>query len=430
MKIRRLVITLLLLCGLAATGAAQVPQLVAPALVGMSAERLARLDSVMKDYADHGRIGGTVTLVMRNGKLVHLGAAGWLDRESKTPMRTDAIFRAASMSKAITSIAVVMLMEEGKLLLTDPVAKYIPSFAETAVAVPAPVGTPGLGRYGVVPAKRLITIKDLLTHTAGISYGQPPMVAADRYKAAGVQGWYFADKDEPIAAVIDRLATLPFDAQPGEKYVYGFNTDILGVVVEKASGLPLDQFFKTRILDPLAMNDTSFFLPPEKRNRLATVYAAAEDGSLVRAPEGADGQGSYVDGPRKCFSGGAGLLTTAWDYARMLQMLLNGGDLDGVRLLSPMSVELMTSNAVSTLYQDGAFGFGLGFEIVLTPGQSQRLAAPGSFGWGGAYYSRYLADPREKLVAVFFSQLKPARNLDLQEKFRNLAYQAIVGPAR
>jgi CubicO group peptidase (beta-lactamase class C family) len=428
MNVRRLVVVLLLVCGLASTSLAQVQPLVVPESVGMSAERLARLDAVMKDYTDRGRIGGTVTVVMRGGKLVNLGAAGWLDRENKVPMRPDAIFRAASMSKAITSIAAVMLMEEGRLVLTDPVAKFIPSFAETTVAIPLPAGAPGTGRYGIVPAKRPITIRDLLTHTAGISYGQPPMLAADRYKAAGVQGWYFADKSEPIATVVDRLAKLPFDAQPGERYVYGFNTDILGVVVERASGLPLDQFFKSRIFDPLKMSDTSFFLPPEKKNRLATVYAVADDGSLVRAPEGASGQGTYVDGPRACFSGGAGLLTTASDYARMLQMLLNGGELDGVRLLSPMSVELMTSNAVGALYQDGNFGFGLGFEIVLTPGQSQRLAAPGSFGWGGAYYSRYLADPREKIIAVFFSQVMPARGLDLQEKFRNLAYQAIVGP--
>lgn len=176
------------------------------------------------------------------------------------------------------------------------------------------------------------------------------------------------------------------------------------------------------------MTDTSFFLPAEKKYRLATVYAAAPDGTLVRAPEGPAGQGDYVDGPRTCFSGGAGLLTTASDYARMLQMLLNGGALDGVRLLSPLPVELMTSNHVGALYQDGNFGFGLGFEVVVDAGRAGRLAAPGSYGWGGAYHSRYFVDPREQMVGVFFSQILPARGLDLQDKFRILAYQAIVGP--
>lgn len=426
MNVRRVLIALLLVVVCAAPGMAQAPAAGAPESAGMSSERLKRLDAVMREYADTGRIGGTVTLILRGGRVVNHSAAGWLDRESRTPMRTDAIFRAASMSKAVTSVAVVMLLEEGRLLLTDPVWKYIPAFRETTVAVPPPPGMAGTGRFGVVPAKRAITIRDLLTHTAGISYGQS--LAAGQYKAAGVQGWYFADKPEPIAAVIDRLAKLPFDAQPGERFVYGFNTDILGVVIEKVSGLTLDTFFKTRIFDPLKMSDTSFFLPPEKKDRLAVVYAATADGRLVRAPDGADGQGAYVDGPRACFSGGAGLLTTASDYARLLQMLLNGGELDGVRLLSPLSVELMTSNHVGTLYQDGNFGFGLGFEIVETPGKAGRPAAPGSYGWGGAYHSRYLVDPREQMVAVFFSQILPSGGLDLQDKFRVLTYQAITGP--
>ncbi len=423
----RRVVLLLVLLALASSATAQVMSPVPPESVGLSSERLKRMDAVMRDYSDRGRIAGTVTLLMRGGKVAYVGTAGYADLERKVPMRADTIFRAASMSKAVTSLAVMLLLEEGKLLVTDPVGKFIPSFRETTVAVAPPPGTPA-GRYGVVPARRSITIKDLLTHTAGISYGQPPSLAADRYKAAGVQGWYFADKDEPIAAVIDRLAKLPFDAQPGERYIYGFNTDILGVVVENASGMPLDQFFRTRIFDPLKMNDTSFFLPPEKKDRLSVVYAATEDGRIVRAPDGADGQGAYVDGPRRCFSGGAGLLTTASDYARMLQMLLNGGELDGVRLLSPLTVELMTSNAAGTLYNDGNLGFSLGFEVVVDAGKAQRPAAPGSFGWGGAYHSRYFADPREQFVGVFFSQILPSRGLDLQDKFRVLAYQAIVGP--
>ena len=315
-------------------------------------------------------------------------------------------------------------MEEGKLLLGDPVSKYIPAFKQTSVAIPSVDGA--RGRIGIVPARREITIRDLLTHTAGISYGTGPAEA--QYKAAGIQGWYFADKNEPIGAVIERLAALPFDAQPGEQWVYGFSTDILGAIVEKASGMSLDQFFRTRIFEPLKMVDSSFYLPSEKRDRLVIVYAATPGGGIARAPEGGTGQGDYVTGPRACFSGGAGLLSTPTDYARLLQMLLNGGELDGVRLLSPTSVDLMTSNHVGARYSGGDVGFGLGFEVVEHVGRSGHPGRVGAYSWGSAYYSRYFVDPQEKMVAIFMSQLLPNGGLDLQEKFRNLVYQAVVGP--
>jgi CubicO group peptidase (beta-lactamase class C family) len=350
-----------------------------------------------------------------------------MDVEKNLPMRKDVILRMASMSKAVTSVAAAILFEEGRILLTDPVSKYLPAFKQTTVTVPPPPGTPGTGRYGVVPAKRAITIRDLLTHTAGISYGQGSL-AESEYKAAGVIGWYLADKKEPIVPLMERLAALPFDAQPGERYVYGFNTDILGAVVEKGSGMPLDQFFKTRIFDPLKMADSSFFLPPEKRDRLATVYSAAPNGGLVRAPDGGTGQGDYVDGPRACFGGGAGLLSSPMDYARFLQMLVNGGELDGVRILSPKTVELMTANHVGTLYNDGNMGFGLGFEVIEHLGRTGRFGSVGTYGWGSAYFQRYFVDPQEKLVAVFYAQLIPAGGLDIQEKWRDLVYAAIVGP--
>jgi len=258
-----------------------------PESVGMSGPRLERLNAVMLDYVNQGRIAGIATVVTRAGKLVHFETYGKMDVEKNVPMRKDVILRMASMSKAVTTVAVAILLEEGRLLLTDPVSKYLPAFKQTTVAVPPPPGTPGTGRYGVVPAKRAITIRDLLTHTAGISYGQGSL-AESEYKAAGVIGWYLADKKEPIVPLMERLAALPFDAQPGEKYVYGFNTDILGAVVEKASGMPLDQFFKTRIFDPLKMTDSSFFLPPEKRDRLATVYSATPEGGWWRWGGSAD----------------------------------------------------------------------------------------------------------------------------------------------
>lgn len=398
---------------------------VAPATT-VSVDRLARIDPVVRRYIDDKRIAGAVTLVAQRGRVVQLKAYGMRDAEHGNAMATDTIFRIASMSKAVTSVAVMMLVEEGALLLNDPVSKYLPAFARTQVSVPPPVGSPPGTLPTSVPAKRAITIRDLLTHTAGISYGPGSPVEAE-YKSVGAYNWYFADKDEPIGAVIDRLASVPFNAQPGEKWVYGFNTDILGRVVEVVSGQSLDEFFGSRIFGPLKMTDSGFFLPREKAARLATVYAAGPDGRIVRAPDhGREGQGEYVEGPRKCFSGGAGLLSTAHDYARLLQMLLNGGTLDGVRLLSPASVALMTANHVGSLYQDGNLGFGLGFEVVDDVGRSGRLASPGEYSWGSAYYSLYFVDPADGVIGIFLAQLIPAGSLDLQDKFCSLVYQAIA----
>jgi CubicO group peptidase (beta-lactamase class C family) len=326
----------------------------------------------------------------------------------------------------VTSVAALLLVEEGRLVLTDPVSKYIPAFKGTTVIVPPPAGSPPGTPFGTVPARREITVRDLLTHTAGISYGAGPAEAL--YKEAGAHLWYFADKAEPIGAVVERIARLPFDAQPGEKWVYGFATDILGHVVEKASGQSLDEFFRARIFAPLGMADTHFFLPSDKRGRLATVYSATATGGIERAPGPGRGQGDYVDGPRQCFSGGAGLLSTASDYARFLQMMLNGGELEGTRVLGPKTVELMTVNHTGALYDEGRGAFGLGFEVVEHLGRAGRHGSAGEFGWGGAYHTRAWADPQEDLVAVFMSQLLPAGELDLQAKFRALVYQAIVGP--
>ena len=398
-----------------------------PASVGVSGERLNRLSATMQQYVDQGRAAGLVTIVVRQGKVVHFEAFGNRDIQAGAPMQKDTIFRIASMSKAITSLAAMILLEEGKLLLNDPVSKFIPSFAKTTVTVPPPVGALPATAVSVVPAKRPLTIRDLLTHTAGIGYGAGP--AEGLYKAANVHMWYFADKAEPIATTIDRLAALPFDSQPGEKYVYGFNTDILGVVVEKASGMSLDEFFKTRIFQPLKMADTHFYLPVEKRNRLAAVYSIVDD-KLLRAPDEGTGQGAYVDGPRQSFSGGAGLLSTASDYARFLQMIVNGGELDGVRVLSPKTVELMSSNHTGAIFNEGRTGFGLGFEVVEHVGRSAEHGSVGLLSWGGAYYTDFCADPKEQVVAVLMTQLLPSGGSDMHGKFRALVYQAIVSPLK
>ena len=404
---------------------AQKAQSTAPEATGFSADRLARLSAMMQSYIDAQRDAGIVTIVVRQGKVVQLAAYGKRDIEKNAPMQTDTIFRIASMSKAITSVAAMILVEDGKLLLNDPVSKFIPAFEKTTVMVPPPDGAVPGTPVSAVPAKRAITIRDLLTHTSGMSYGSGPAEA--QYKTANVLGFYCADKAEPIGALVTRLAGLPFDSQPGEKFVYGFSTDTLGAVVEKASGMPLDEFFRTRIFEPLKMTDSSFFLPKEKRDRLAAVYSLVE-GKLVRAPDEGLGQGAYVDGPRQCFSGGAGILSTASDYARFLQMMVNGGELDGVRVLSPITVELMTSDHIGTLFNGGRTGFGLGFEILVDPGKAGIVGSPGVFSWGGAYHTSYWADPREKMVAVLMTQLLPSTGSDLLDKFRVMVYQALVSP--
>jgi CubicO group peptidase (beta-lactamase class C family) len=417
---------LLLLVALAMPSAVVAQRATAPrASAGQSAfavDRLARIDTFFQRYVDESRIAGAVVLVLRDGKPVYERAFGWSDKEAGRRMTTDSIFRIASQSKALTSVGILSLMEEGKLAIGDPVSLFIPAFAKTTVTAEAN------GAVYAVPAKRAITIRDLLTHTAGISYGTGRSEAA-LYEAKGLGpaagfGWYTADKEEPICDTMERLASLPFAAQPGESYVYGYNTDILGCVIEKASGMPLDQFIETRITGPLHMTDTRFYLPPNQRERLTAVYASGPDGKIVRAPDGARGQGHYVDGPRKSFAGGAGLLSTAKDYGRFLEMTRNGGILDGARILSPRSVALMTTNQVGTLHSATGLGFGFGFETTDRYG-ANGLSSVGSYGWGGAYGSNYRVDPEAKVVMLLMIQLMPSTS-DIGGKFPTLVYQALV----
>jgi CubicO group peptidase (beta-lactamase class C family) len=394
---------------------------------GFATDRLARIDQMLQRYVDENKIAGAVGIVMRDGRIVYEHAFGWADKEAGRRMAPDAIFRIASQSKALTSTAILILMEEGRLALDEPVSRYIPQFAHTTVATRSDTGRV------IVPAKREITIRDLLTHTAGISYGVERVVGP-LYEAKGLgpaagYGWYTADKNEPICTTMERLATLPFVSQPGEAWVYGYNTDILGCVVERASGIPLDQFFRTRITDPLGMKDTFFYLPLEKRQRLAAVYLADSTGHVHRAQNGPLGQGDYVEGPRRSFSGGAGLLSTARDYSRFLQMLLNGGELDGVRILSPKTVDIMTSNQVGNLFNwNPGQGFGLAFSTVDRVG-ADGLATVGSWAWGGAYGSNYRVDPKEHLVMAFMIQQFPYGN-EASARFPTLVYQALVEPRK
>lgn len=415
----------LTLCLVAALGGIQAAhaQVLAPAVpdsVAVSSERLERLTATLQQYVDDGQLAGAVALVARHGRVVYHVALGMRDMESRDAMPTDAIFRIASQTKALVSVAVMILQEQGKLLISDRLSKYLPEFKATTVAIEQDGGG-----YKVEPSRRPITLRDLLTHTAGIDYGQG--IAKDRWAKADIQGWYFAHREEVMRDTVARMASLPFAAHPGERFVYGYNTDILGAVIELVSGQSLDVFLREAILDPLGMDDTHFYLPTDKTGRLATVYSARASG-LKRAPEPGlgIGQGHYVKGPRVSFSGGAGLLSTAKDYARFLQMMLNGGTLDGMRVLSRKSVELMTVDHLNGIPFRAGQGFGLGFSVVTDLGARGQPGSVGEFGWGGAYHSTYWVDPQEGLVVVYLTQLIPADGLDEHSKLRALVYQALT----
>lgn len=393
-----------------------------PEKLGLSSERLYLLTDTFDQYAADQKLPGGVILIARNGKIALQHAFGKSDIEKYIPMQTDHIFRIASQTKALVSVGIMILQEQGKLLISDPLSKYIPEFKNSTVAIKNE--TEG---YDIVNAKRQITLRDLLTHTAGIGYGYG--LAADAWEAAEIQGWYFAHRSVPIQETIRKMGGLPNEAHPGEKFVYGYNTDILGAVIEVVSGQTLQTFLQEKILTPLGMKDTHFYLPKRKADRLTVVYYQ-EKGVLQKAPkEGTmDAQGHYVKGPRISFSGGAGLLSTAIDYAIFLQMVLNGGTYDGTRILSRKSVELMTANHLDNIpytWSEGT-GFGLGFSITTDLGASGALGSKGAFGWGGAYNSVFWADPQEDLLVVYFTQVRPSSLIDDHKKLRALVYQSII----
>ena len=425
----------------------QVLEIDLPETNGMSPERLSNISTVFSDYVADGKLPGVVVLAARNGKIVYHQAIGMSDMEQKTPMQRDNIFRIASQTKAIVSVGIMMLQEEGKILLSDSLSKYIPEFEHTSVALALSKQRKkgNMNAHRIVKAKRQIRIRDLMTHTSGIGYGYGP--AKKKWEKAGIQGWYFAHRGEPILETVKRMAKLPMDAHPGERYVYGYSTDILGALIEVISGQPLNVFLKERIFDPLGMVDTHFYLPQTKASRLSVVYSQCDNKLLRAAEDGApqfewddkekctgnnQTQGQYLNGPRVSFSGGAGLLSTSMDYAIFLQMMLNNGVYDGTRILSRKSVELMTDNHLDgDHYKDVKFpwdwgvGFGLGFSVTTDAGDRGVLGSLNEYGWGGAYHSSYWVDPNEKLVVVYFTQVTPII-LDDHQKLRNLIYQSIV----
>ena len=399
--------------------------MVEPEAVGLSTERLSRIDKVMEAHVAQQKIAGGVTLLARHGQIAHLGAYGMMDVEAGKPMTPNTIFRIASMTKPITSVAVMMLYEEGHFRLNEPVSKFIPAFKEMLVLPPEDAEDSAQP----VPAKRQITIWNLLTHTAGLTYQWNERLG-QRYTDAGITHGLLQDEGT-LAEKMKVLATIPLLHQPDAEFEYGLSIDVLGYLVEVVSGMSLDAFFSERIFKPLGMNDTYFFLPEAKRERLATVYERTEDGPITRKPEEPTVDGSLIystdypyNGPRTYFSGGGGLVSTAPDYVRFAQMTLNGGELNGVRLLSRKTVELMTSNRLANMDVD--FGFGLGFSVVRDESDLNEVGSVGTFGWGGFFFTNFFIDPQEQMIGIFMCQLHPSGGLDLGGKIRILCYQAIA----
>ena len=408
---------------LGATGLAQDLPSAKPETLGFSPERLGRIASVVQQNIDDKRIAGAVTMVIRHGQVAWFDAQGMADREAGKAMQRDSIFRICSMSKPITSTAVMMLYEEGKFLLEDPISKYLPEFKSPKVLVKPATGYP----YNI-PAIREITIRDLLRHTSGLTYNWNAdlgQMYGDANVASGLLQF-----DGTIGDSVKRLAGIPLLFSPGDRWEYSLGVDVLGRLVEVVSGMPLDQFFQTRIFERLGMKDTYFYLPEDKVPRLATAYTYYDGKGLNRFPDApiVEGTFSYTAdypyrGPRKLFSGGAGLCSTTQDYARFCQMMLNGGTLDHVRLLSRKSVELMTHDQLGKINQDK--GFGLGFGVAGVKAPLDELGSAGNFSWGGFYYTSFVVDPKEDMIVVMMAQLHPAGNLALDREVQVLVYQSL-----
>ena len=391
---------------------------------GFVQKRLGRIDAVINAEIASGEIPGAVALVARNGQLAYYKSFGFADIDAQTPMQKDNIFRLASMTKAITSVGAMILYERGLFQLNDPVSKYIPEFADMQVV--SEVDANG-DVSATVPATVQIKIVDLFTHTSGISYPFASNSVQKSYVDAGIIDG-MTSRDTTLETQMKLLATQPLLFEPGSDYVYGLGLDLLGYLIEVISGKTLDQFFTEEIFTPLNMLDSHFYLPKAKTDRLVTLYAEVDQVGLTvsRGHE----SNIILDNPRypagdgpSYFSGGAGVSSTAYDYARFVQMLLNNGELDGSRILSRKSVELMQSARIDS-DGDQIPDFGLGFEIIVDPAKDGELGSIGSYSWSGAFLTSYWIDPRENLIAVFMSQVRPSQS-DIRAKFNTMVYQAL-----
>ncbi|MEX0677594.1 MAG: serine hydrolase domain-containing protein [Pirellulales bacterium] len=398
-----------------------------PESVGMSSERLARIRVAIERYVDRGEVPGVVTLVARKGQVVHFEAVGYRDVDAKTPMTTDTIFRIASMTKPITSVALMMLYEEGHFLLSDPIEKWLPEFRDMKVLEPAPADERVATPHVAVPAKRPITIKHLLTHTAGLPNSYRGPTQSEYLKIAERQ-----NPDETMADAVARLAKLPLNFHPGEAWEYGPATNVAGRLVEVISGKSLDEFFRQRIFEPLAMNDTHFYLPTGKLDRFAALYRPGgdeKDSKKIELTEKATPESRWVKEPHVYFAGAGGLVSTAADYFRFQQMMLGGGESHGARLLGTKTVELMTANHIGELpiwLTGPGYGFGLGYSVVKDIGQTALPASVGTYSWGGAFCTYFWVDPAEELIGILMTQVRPYTHLNIRQEFQVLACAAIV----
>ena len=404
-------------------------EVVRPETVGMSSSRLARIETHLeRRYLEPQKISGALTLVARKGQVVHLSTLGRMDIERDKPMAEDTIFRIYSMSKPITSVAMMMLYEHGHFQLDDPVYKYIPEWRNLRV-----YQTGNHPRWVTAPCERPMSIRDLFTHMSGLTYGFMERTNIDRaYRRLGVG----REGSKDLREMIETLAGLPLEFSPGTQWNYSVSTDVLGYLVELISGVPLDDYFRTQIFEPLGMLDTGFTVPEDKIDRFAANYTRGRD----RKPRLEDDPAtSLYSQPRSFFSGGGGLVSTAADYLRFCRMLLNQGELDGQRLLGRKTIELMTSNhlpdgADLTDLATGAFsettyegvGFGLGFSVQLDCAKSQIVGSPGEYAWGGAASTAFWIDPSEELITIFMTQLMPSGSFNFRGQLKSIVYPAII----
>jgi CubicO group peptidase (beta-lactamase class C family) len=394
-----------------------------PEACGFSPERLAKIDAVMQGFLNQGKAAGILNLVARGGQVVYLKAFGMMDIASQRPMREDAIFRIYSMTKPVTSAAAMMLFEENGFHLDDPLSRFLPAFKHMKVIT---------GMDGKQPiledARREIIISDLFTHSAGMSYGFMDDDYLDSLYRSQMWLKFETGHDLALDEVTDVVAQFPLRFHPGSAYNYSVSIDILGRLVEVISGMPFDRFLQERIFTPLGMLDTAFWVPPEKIHRLATNYGPDEKNPGMLKDIDPVEKSSYAR-PVKFLSGGGGLVSTIGDYLRFCQMLLNKGQLDGVRLLGRKTVELMFMNHLAPgvfMNQNPGFGFGLGGSVVLDPAQTHMLGSRGTWAWGGAANTKFWIDPQEELIGIMMLQFMPDTLFISEADFRNPVYQALV----
>jgi CubicO group peptidase (beta-lactamase class C family) len=396
-----------------------------PEEVGMSAERLGRIRVAMQRYVDKGLVPGAVTLVARRGRVVYFDAVGYRDAQSKAPMTTDTIFRIASMTKPIASVALMMLYEEGHFLLSDPIAKFLPEFANMKVAQAVTPAEAGGAPYKLVPATRPINFKHVLTHTAGFPNSYRGITREEYAKTYARK-----NSSETTTDVVKRLAAMPLNFNPGEAWEYGPATDVVGRLVEVISGMTLNEYLQKKIFAPLKMNDTHFYLPAAKLSRFVASYEPdRNNGNKIKLVEAPTAESRWLKEPHNYFSGAGGLVSTAADYVRFHQMMLNGGELDGVRILGRKTVELMTANHTGDLplwLPGPGYGFGLGYSVVKDIGVTGQAGSPGVYGWGGAFCTYFQVDPKEELIGVVMTQVRPYDHINIRQEFMALANQAIV----